>query len=58
LLYLEPYITGLFTDLDRRTATPSPAALAVVDLPASGGDAHGHEPRSQPRDGFAQTDSA
>ena len=41
---MEPYITGLFTDLDRKTCTTTiAAALTVVDLPGSGGDAHGHE---------------
>ena len=42
---MEPYITGLFTDLDRKncTTTTIAAALTVVDLSGSGGDAHGHE---------------
>jgi hypothetical protein len=40
---LEPYITGLFTDLDRKNCITIAAALTVVDLPGSGGDAHDHE---------------
>jgi hypothetical protein len=40
---LEHYVTGLFTDLDRKNCDTIAAALAVVDLPASGGDVHDHE---------------
>ncbi len=40
---LERYITGLLTDLDHKNCDTIAAALAVVDLPASGGDVHDHE---------------
>src|ERR671921_1666811 len=40
---LEHYVTGLLTDLDRKNCDTIAAALAVVDLPASGGDVHDHE---------------
>jgi hypothetical protein len=37
--------SGLFTNLYRKNCSTIAAALAVVNLPASGGDTHGHEPR-------------